>query len=225
MIRFLTVAAAATTYDLTVLDTVKAECEVTGAADDAVLSALIRQASGDIASYCGRVLARETVTETFRLDDDGICDPRGWGQGWAHYKPGRGGADPLRLDRWPIASVTSVVEDGTTLAGGDYTYKASNGLLYRLSDDVIVPWSALKVVVTYAAGYALLSELPYEIERAAIDLVKLRYYARSRDPMLRSETILDVTSTAWTATGSAPTRGGLPEEIARRIDDYRRIEL
>lgn len=226
MLRFLTVATPATSYDLTVLATVKAEFDVSGSADDAVLADLIRQASGDIASYCGRVFAEEAVTETFRLGDD-ACDGdwRGYGQGWARYKPGRGGAEPLCLDRWPVSSITSVVEDGTTLDADDYQLKASNGLLYRLSDDVIVPWSGLKVVVTYVAGYELLAELPYEIERACLDLVKMRYYGRDRDPLLRAEKILDVTESQWTASTSTPRRGGLPEEIARRLDDYRRVEV
>jgi hypothetical protein len=226
MIRNLTVTAAAANYNLTAAATFKAECAITGSADDAVIATLIQQASGDIAAYLGRVLARETVVETFRLGDDDCEDYwRGYGQGWARYKPGRGGAEPLALDRWPVASMTSVVEDGTTLDSDEIELKASNGLLYRLSNDVIVPWSGLKVVVTYAAGYSLLAGLPFELERACLDLVKLRYYARDRDPLLRSEKILDVTESAWTATTAAATRGGLPDDIARRIDAYRRVEL
>jgi len=66
-----------------------------------------------------------------------------------------GGARFLRL-RAPIASVTSVVEDGTTLAAGAWTISARQGWLYRGDTASGDRWAAgtQNVVVTYVAGPA-----------------------------------------------------------------------
>lgn len=51
-------------------------------------------------------------------------------------------ADVL-LDRWPLAAVNSVTEDGTALvAGTDYRADLERGILTRLSGGVPAPWTS-----------------------------------------------------------------------------------
>lgn len=56
--------------------------------------------------------------------------------------------------RKPVKSVTSVVENGTTLASTDYTLNAEDGYLYRGSSRVPLNWLEGRQVttVTYVAG-------------------------------------------------------------------------
>ena len=76
----------------------------------------------------------------------------------------------------------------------------------------------------YRAGYEP-ADLPEDIRRACIDLVKYRYFSRSRDPALRSERILDVIDSSFTSASSTSTKRGLPLDIAERLDNYRRFDL
>jgi len=193
----LDVLTPAVTNDLASVTTIKAELQIGDASQDAYLATLIREASGLVSVYCGRVLVAETVRETFRLD---------------RSRPS------LILSRFPVVTVTSVVADGVTLTTDDYEVDRDAGTLWRLSDDARTAWTARKVVVTYTAG---LSPIPADIERATVDLVKLAYFSRSRDPALRSEKILDVIDTAYQVTATSPTVGGLPADIAARLDRYR----
>jgi hypothetical protein len=203
----LTVLTPAPSYDLTTLETVKLEMAITSGADDTFIGGLIRQASADVASYCGRVLALETVREVFRSPCSGIV--------WR----GRNVAGSLWLSRWPVASVVSVTECGTVLDDGtDYELDGSSGELVRVFGGWI-GWGG-PVIVEYSGGYDLLPGLPHDIERATIDLIKRRYYARSRDPALRSQEVLDLVNKSFTAEGSEPMKRGLPRSIAERLDRY-----
>jgi uncharacterized phiE125 gp8 family phage protein len=166
----LTVTTPANSFDLTVLATVKAELGITDRAEDENLTRWIKQASDAIAKYCNRVFAEETVSETFRLK----CRE-----------------DGLLLARFPVSAITSVVENDTTLtAATDYelTRDGDSGVLNRLRFDREWTWPIGKIVVTYIAGYTLVPDLPYGVERAAILLVNQYRYAATRDPLLRSET-------------------------------------
>lgn len=208
----LTTLVRAPTYDLTTLETVKTELEISGTADDAFLGSLIQQSSGTVANYCDRVLALETVRETFRLD----CYPWTFALS-AHL------SEPLRLERRPIVEILSIYEDDRLLDALDYEVDFSTGQVWRLAGDLRAAWYGVRLAVEYRGGYALLEELPYEIERCCIDLIKRAYFSRSRDPAQRSEQILDIINSSWTSVDSATTVGGLPVDIAQRLDGYRRI--
>lgn len=204
----LTVLTPAASHDLTTLEAVKAELEVTGTLDDTVIAALIRQASATIARFCRRVFALETVRQVVtiygRLDQ-------------------AAGAEFLFLDRTPVAEIVSITVDGIALAPADYELDAENGKLFRLSGGYPVGWWGCRTVIVYRAGYDLLPGLPHDIERAAVDLVKRYYYGRSRDPALRSEQVLDVIDQAFTSTASEPMVDGLPADIAARLSFYREL--
>jgi len=67
-----------------------------------------------------------------------------------------GGAGALLLRRQPIVSLTSVVENGTTLGAADYTLKANAGQLFRGGPLTRLRWwpGVGTVTVTYTVGPA-----------------------------------------------------------------------
>ena len=188
----LTVTTPASNFDLTVLATVKDELGITDRREDDNLARWIKQASDAISKHCNRVFVQETVSETFRLKcrDDGLL-----------------------LARYPVSGIASVVENDTTLDASDYEVTTESGVLKRLSSDREWCWPAGKIVVAYTAGYALVTDLPYGVERAAIALVKQYRYSAERDPLLRSEQVEGAGSSAYfdgvEITGLSPEVEGL----------------
>jgi hypothetical protein len=170
----------ATSRLCTTLERVKAELDIGDGANDTLLSGYIAQASESVANYLCMPLARESVTETFRLR----LSPR-----------------VLILTRAPIVAITAVVEDSGTVDPAEYEYDADAGLLYRLSDDSRVYWSSRKIMVSYSAGYLMPgtsgANLPADIERAAILTVSAMAGGQGRDAMLRSEMLPDIGSTTY----------------------------
>jgi hypothetical protein len=195
----ITVITPPTTNMLTVTST--AARELTIAEATAGLQELIGQASDACARYCGRAegFGRATIAQTER-DIYAPC---------------------IVLGRDINPAITSVVEDGTTLAAADYELDGS--LLYRLSDDMRAEWNAAKVVITYAAGYVLLTDTPQDLERACIATLGAIYAGRGRDPRVRSEAADGVGSVSYLD----PKAGAeaLPVEAAALLGPYRKISL
>ena len=179
MASILTIVTAATVRALTTRDAVKGDLGLSGSGDDAWIDAQILAVSSAIEAFCGRTFARETVTETWR----GFCQ------------------ELVILDRAPVASITSVVEDGVTLAASDYELDAQKGLIYRLSGDCRAWWRTQKLVVTYAGGFLLPGQvganLPADIERACRLAVVSAYEQRGRDVMVRSESDTNIGSVSY----------------------------
>lgn len=198
----LQIVTPADSHDLTVLATVKAELGISGSSEDALLSGYICQASDMISGWCGvETFAQETLRQTFRDVKRQKC---------------------LILDRGINVSVTTVVEDGTTLAGTDYEVDGS--MLYRLADDLREDWSADKVVVTYQAGFVPLTNLPFAIERAVLDTVVNLYRGRGRDVAVRSEQTEGVGETQY----FDGRRADVPPVTADRLtalSRYRRLAV
>ena len=193
----LTVTTPAETHDLTRLDTVRAELGVTDRAEDENLARWISQASNAVAKHLNRVLAQETLSETFRLTSV---------------------TEALLLSRYPVASIVSVTEYDTVLDAADYEVNAASGVLTRLSDDAPAGWSAGKIVVSYVAGYAL-DEVPEEIERAAIMLVNQYRFAADRDPQLRGESTEGAGSSSYFDGMEA---GGMSPEVRGLLGEHRK---
>lgn len=194
----LAVLVPATSSRLTTLDAVKRELAIAGTSEDARLLAYIDQASAVIADYLGRPLGQETVRETLRLSAS---------------------SEVIMLSRWPVVSVSSVIEDGATLAAADYEIDRS--FAYRLFDDERASWPAVKIAITYVAGYDLPGSVPAAIERAAMQLVTSMNSARGRDPSLRSESVDGVGSQSWLD----PRNGGgpLPDGVVALLNPYREV--
>lgn len=199
-----TVTTASDTFDLTTLDTVKAELQITDESKDDLLRRYIRAESDRMARYCKRVLAIETVSEEFRTDTRREC---------------------LMLDRYPVTAIASVVEDGVTLATAAYQVKKASGLIYRLSDDgKRSEWAMGKITVAYTGGYELLGTLPLGIQEACIEMVTGRWMARGRDPMLKLTEVEGMGRREYWV-GSTGDDDGLPTSVAAALQPYRRIAL
>jgi hypothetical protein len=200
MQRLLTVTSAATSRSLTTAAAVEQEI---GAADAAYVARLIAQASAAVASHLLREVARETVQEVFRLSDR---EPH------------------LPLERAPVASIASIVEDGVTLASGDWEADLQAGLLYRLDSDTRIPWCAEKVTVAYSGGWLLPGQtganLPAEIERATLVTIAAWAASHGRDPQLRSESAEGIGSQSWLDPRSE--HRGLPWQVAELLAPWRR---
>jgi len=166
-----TVTTPASSQDLASLADLKTELQITANTDDVWLQAKITEASQVIAIYCARSFGQETLTQTFRLDDAPMA---------------------LQLARFPIASVTSVTQEGDALTTDQFEAQPEPGLLRRLSGDQPIAWNATKVTVVYQAGYVLPSSAPPALRDACIIMVKGRYAARTRDPLIKSEEAQDV---------------------------------
>lgn len=203
------VVAAASSYDLTTLATVKAELGITATDKDANLARYITEASAFAAKFCNRVFPVEAVSDQFFLDRD----------------PNRvliGGAKPLQLSRYPIlASPAAVVtEDGTVLTlSTDYLVDADPGQLTRLDGNGWPKrWPALSLVVVYSSGFAT---IPADVAGAVIRLVKVRHFGATRDPMLRQESVDGVWSGAWWFGSGPGGTGNLPPDVQEMLEAYR----
>ena len=210
MTSIVTVVTAAPTKDLTVLDRVKSELGLTDGSNDSLLVDLIHEESEKFADLVNRTLASETVIEEF--------------DGRHLMRPG-----VLALTRYPVTAIASVTEndDPTALDTSLYEVDAAAGLLSRFNDSGnLYTWTARKIVVAYTGGYTLLDTLPRQIETAVLALIRGRWFARSRDPSIKSRTIVDVGS--WTyAVGPVPgsAGGSLPLEVQDAVDTYRSIPI
>ncbi len=194
----LTVITPAASHDLTTVAAVKAELALSGSGDDAWLADTITRASATVRRWCNRVFAAETVRETYRL---------------ARPVP------ELLLSRLPVVTIASVTVDGSTLASTEYETDTEKGVLYHLdSRRRFLCWSADVIEVEYTAGFTLPGAvgrtLPEDVEKAAIALVKAAYFARTRDPLVKSESVEGVGSTAYWV-GDA-----MPPDIAGALSGY-----
>lgn len=215
----LSVTVPATNLRLTTVEAYRLAIGSTDDSADLQIDEQILRVSSASARYIGvredqngRVtLGRETCVETFRDFTRNSNEPA-----------------PLLLSRFPTASFTSIVLDGTTLTSGtDFEFVASVGMLYRLSGDCRTWWCGQKIVATYVAGWLLPEDtgrnLPEDIEDAAIAAVSASQSMRSRDPLLKAESVVGVGSMDYAVGGSGDWSGGLPPSATMLLDSYRRI--
>lgn len=166
------------------------------ASQDAALEPLIDQASAAIVAFIGQPLARATYRETV----------------WSRLA-----SDSLILSRFPVASIASVGIDGADIDAEGYRVDQATGIVHRRSPTRCGPfWPAGETVVEYAAGYELPDDLPADIQRAAILLLRQAHMAAGRDPLLRSEETDGVASFSYFAAGAA----AVPLEAQALLSPY-----
>lgn len=123
---------------------------------DSTITARLESASAIIESYCGRTFTSSTVT------------------GEVHD----GRTFTIWLRQPPVASVTTVVENGVTLPADDYRFY-SDGRLVRLDDAVPAnpswwyPYLGT-VVVTYVGGY---TTVPFDVRLVCVRIVERAFKA------------------------------------------------
>lgn len=201
----LSVTTAATDLTLLTIAERRAAVGLTDNSKDPELKTLEERVAARIAHVCNvatagttpPTLREETLTETFRLD--GLSR----------------GPHELVLARLPIVSVTSVVEDGTTLVAADYEILSAAGLLRRLSSGNPDRWETAKITVVYKAGWAT---VPAGLKLAAERLMRNYWYDGSRDPAVRSVEIPGVrTVNYWVGASSDPD---IPAEILDLLQPF-----
>lgn len=217
MKSLITVSAASDSYRLTTADAVRTALELESTVGDSFINATIDRQSAAAANWCRCVFAKQSYSETFR---DVWC------------------TEAIALKHYPITAIASITVDGTALTGSEYEYDAATGFIYRLSSDARIEWSGSKIVIAYTAGYVLPAQtligatpitpatdrtLPHDIEAAVIELVKAEFYARDRDPLLRSIDVSGVQSESYTVT--AMSDGAMAPRIAAMLSPYRRLVI
>lgn len=200
MRSIVTVTTARSEAKLVSLEALKAELQITATDSDDYLSALLDRISEGIEAYCNRIFAVETVNELFRL---------------AH------GAPELVLARHPVVTVDAVTECDVALVAADYELDADSGELFRLCNDARISWLPGKIEVAYSGGYAT---TPGPIQQKIFDMVKLGQAARTRDPSLRSENILEGLY-SYTLFSPTDAVGGFPPDVAAVLDEYRNVSV
>jgi hypothetical protein len=205
-----TIVTPATSTLLTDVPTFKSELKITGSADDAWIARAIGAASAAIQNYCNRIFAAQTIQDQFWFEKDS----------WPRIV--RDDIARLQLSDWPIISVTSVTEGANAVAlveGTDFLIDAPKGQLIRLNQfGNPHDWRCSPVVAVYQAGYAT---IPGDVAEAAILLVKMSWFARERDNMLREENTEGVyQATYWFASGPGG-EGDLPVDVTDKIKRYR----
>jgi hypothetical protein len=203
-----TVQTATTSTGLTTLAAVKAELQITGNAEDAYLEEQILRVSAAITTYLNvatsntgsRTLFKETLVETVR------------------YPVKR-----MVLSRYPVTSIASLVEDGTTVDPTLYEVDGAYGIVTRYdANSYKRDWCFRKCVITYDGGFAT---IPKDIEDACIGIIKGVRSARTRDPLVKSEDIPGVLSTTYWVGAVGQAQGEFPPEIAAKLDGYRNIPI
>ncbi|CAN7693435.1 phage head-tail connector protein [Rhizobium sp. LjRoot30] len=196
----LTVITPATVFNLVDLSAVRSALGIVDQSDDEALQGFLDRASDVIARHCRRVFALETVQEQFR--------PDGW-------------REELILSRYPVVDIVSITEKGNVVAVPDYEIDKPKGMLLRLNGDRQCWWAAHKIVVTYSAGYNLPQDTPPALQQACIQLVKSYYMSADRDPMLRSESVSDVSSSSYFANRDDMH---MPPDVLSLLKQFRKFK-
>ncbi len=195
----LTVATAATTFALVDLSVIRTAMGIVDQSEDQALTGFLNRASDVIARHCKRVFALETVEEQFRLDQL---------------------REELILARYPVGEITSIVENGVTLAASDYEVAKDRGIVTRLTGDRSCYWSPSKITVVYSAGFDLPTDAPEALQQACIQLVKAYYMASDRDPMVRSEGVDAISNASYFADHAEH----LPPDVLALLNQFRRFK-
>jgi hypothetical protein len=206
-----TVVTPAGSYDLAKLADVKAELNISDTSSDTLLTRYIAYASTAVSQLCNRRLTTETVKDEIWPDREDFS-----------YQV-TGALKDIQLSRWPVVTLSSLSEDGNALADGvDFRIDKETGIVSRLDKGGYpASWSAWPIVATFTAGLgATVDDIPQDIQDATIRLVKARYFARNRDPILKSEDIPGVRSVQyWISTGA--DAGNMPPDVVDLLNNYR----
>ena len=129
---------------------IKTHLQITVSSYDTELGNFCLAASDACEAYTGRVWRSTTVTA--ELHD--------------------GGQPFLRLRTVPVASVTTVVEYGTTLTAADYVLDGRLGWLYRGGPTTPLCWldGRQSIAVTYVAAPP--GPVPYTITHGVLEMVR-----------------------------------------------------
>ena len=193
---------------MTTLVNVKAELGIEEAILNTVLARYISAASKAVEQFCNRTFVAETILDKwFPQRDPGISLVTT-------------GPDPLQLSQWPIVTgqLGTVTEAGIALVEDtDFLTDYGLGQLIRL-DVTGYPraWRQYPITVQYQRGFV---PIPSDIEDAVIRTVAQRYFARGREPNLKSENIPGVMAASYAIPGGSDA--SLSPDVISLLDNYR----
>ena len=133
------------------------------------------------------------------------------------------------MSRPRMVSVTSVVQNGTTFVEDtDFEVVKNRSAVYALSNGFPYFWfDTYPVVVTYVAGWLLPNDddrnLPADIENAIINWIQAVRFNRTRDPLVKRESMLNGTY-GYEVFGTS-RNGDVPDFVAAVLDPYRDIHV
>lgn len=207
------VVTPASSYSLVDLTTLKTLLDISGSSLDAYFDLIIPEASGLASAYANNPFVVEVIQSSYWPSRDG----------WPWIVQNR--IAPLQLVRYPVVSpVTSVVETiagvpTTLVENTDFIVDYAKGQITRL-DQFGYPrnWHANPIVVVFSAGYAT---IPPNVVKAVVEIVKGIYFARTRDPNIRSENIEGVYEAQFWFGAGPGSPNGLPTSITGLLEPYR----
>lgn len=218
----ITVTTPATFTDLTTIAVMERELDLNDTALWALLGDLIKQATFQIQKFTGRVFAHEVVTEGL---------------------PGTG-TPVLLVTRTPIRSITQITINGTDLPSTEYTiddtetgsillhtdstppapqvWPLSAHVVSGLSLFPLLNMESNNVSIQYEGGYKMPGEagrdLPYDLERACLDLCKTFYLERGENPRTIEQKVGDSSETLG-------ANSGIPPHVLSRLIPWKRIAV
>ncbi len=213
MRSILTVLQATDVRDFVSLDVAKDELAIKGNDDDTRLQRWIADASGLIEGHIGFAVAREQVQEIMRRDRGSAAIVRN--------------AAPEILRRFPVVSIDGVSEDGgPDLDPSLYEVDQDDGLLWRLyAAGRRQAWRYSRLKIVYTAGLVLpdgISGKYRPLATACLELLKLRWASRDRDPTVKAETVPGVLETQYWI-GSIGENGALPPNVLDMLELFREV--
>jgi hypothetical protein len=192
-------------YDLTTPAIVAAALNIP---NDAALAARVTAYSKMVADLCDRTFVTATVTESFRL---------------SVYEDRR---IVLKLDRWPVQQIISIVENDVTLDSTNYEFNKDNGLVWRSASYDWWGFCRGLTVVNYIAGYILPEQAPPSLALATTELIYSARLFASGQLNLRSVSHGDRSvSYQRPVSGSGGGTGVVSPAILSLIEPYRRLVL
>ena len=216
----ITVVDAAPNELLTTVEAVKRNLGITDPDQDEPIMDMIRQNSAFIKSYTGRTFARQNVTETFV------------GKGLPN----------IQLSITPIISISAMTLKGAVVTGFTIddpeagiiqieTGFTSTEIAWNTIDRAVSPYAVKDWACTYIGGYTLPSwqttgiprDLPYDLERACIEMTKSTFHNATLDGSIRTYKIGD-TSVTWDKSPSSGgvNNAGIGTVAANILDFYKR---
>lgn len=114
--------------------------------------------------------------------------------------------NPLSPLSGPLANQNPATVPLPLADGIDFATDQTDGKVIRLSSGLTpIAWLRPPIVAQYQAGFA---SIPADLQEAAIRMVKMRWFGRNRDPLVRQDNVEGVYSaTYWFGTGP----GGEPD--------------
>ena len=204
--------------DLIALADIKLELQITTTADDTWLAKQITRASTAILQFVNRPIIPQTYQERIFFIDDP----------WP--KPDISNTGVLQLSMWPLVGtngsvvITNAPDSATPVTlieGLDYRVDTARGQITRLDPSSLYArnWPGYPLLIQYVAGF---NPVPDDIQDACIRLVKARWFARQRDPMVRQENISGVAEISyWFGNGPGSSASNMPPDVAGLLSNYR----